>query len=538
MKKNIILIILSLGCWVGIHAQTPQKMTYVYDALNRLTEVTYPNGSKITYNYDVLGNRTSVVTVGSCTLPTATLTGTQTITAGQTANLSVALTGVAPWSIVMNGTTYTASVSPFSISVNPNITTTYALTNVSNSCGVGTVSGSAVVTVNTACVLPVATLTGTQTITAGQTANLSVALTGVAPWSIVMNGTTYTANASPFSISVNPSITTTYTLTSVSNSCGAGTVSGSAVVTVVVDGLLAHYKFDGNFIDLSGNNNTAIPRNGVAFGGDVKGASGNSICLDGINDYLDTPFEQKNIVKQTVSFWVKIDQANLPIGRSTLIQARGLGGAGGIGTILGYQKYSNSMNNNNVWFYQLSFDGGLVGIQFPYENNNTWVHIVGVWSGTSGSPITSTQFSLYLNGIKQTNIVNWNVGSPIAPVNGIGTTRIGFWDGDGSTGYFKGCIDNLRYYHNQALTLNEINTIYLQEQPCSNMQTTKSGNWNDITVWSCGRVPTSTDIITVKANHFITIPASYTANAKNVVFETGGKIIEGANTSKLCLKCP
>jgi hypothetical protein len=66
----------------------------------------------------------------------------------------------------------------------------------------------------------------------------------------------------------------------------------------------------------------------------------------------------------------------------------------------------------------------------------------------------------------------------------------------------------------------------------------KTGNWNDITVWSCGRVPTNTDIITIKANHFITIPATYIANAKNVVFEIGGKIIEAANTSKLCLSCP
>jgi YD repeat-containing protein len=307
MKKYIILIILSLVCRVGIYAQTPQKMTYVYDALNRLTEVTYPNGSKITYNYDVLGNRNSVVIVSGCVLPTATLTGTQTITAGQTANLSVALTGVAPWTLVMNGITYTASASPFSISVSPSTTTTYSLTSVSNSCGAGTVSGNAVVTVNPACVLSVATLTGTQTITAGQTANLSVALTGVAPWSIVMNGTTYTASISPFSISVSPNITTTYSLTSVSNSCGAGTVSGSAVVTV---------------------------------------------------------------------------------------------------------------------------------------------------------------------------------------------------------------------------------------NACTNMYTLKTGSWNDVTVWSCGRVPTSTDIITVKANHFITIPASYTANAKNVNYETGGRITEGANTSKLCLSCP
>jgi Ig-like domain CHU_C associated/Concanavalin A-like lectin/glucanases superfamily/RHS Repeat len=73
---------------------------------------------------------------------------------------------------------------------------------------------------------------------------------------------------------------------------------------------------------------------------------------------------------------------------------------------------------------------------------------------------------------------------------------------------------------------------------CTSMYSLKTGQWNDVTVWSCGRVPTSTDIITVKASHFITIPASYTANAKNVIFETGSKIVEAANTSKLCLSCP
>jgi hypothetical protein len=73
---------------------------------------------------------------------------------------------------------------------------------------------------------------------------------------------------------------------------------------------------------------------------------------------------------------------------------------------------------------------------------------------------------------------------------------------------------------------------------CSNMYTLRTGNWNDITVWSCNRIPISTDIVTIKPSHFITIPATYTANAKSVIFEAGGKIIEAANTSKLCLSCP
>jgi YD repeat-containing protein len=35
--------------------------TYAYDALGRLTQVTYTNGTTIVYTYDAAGNRTSVI---------------------------------------------------------------------------------------------------------------------------------------------------------------------------------------------------------------------------------------------------------------------------------------------------------------------------------------------------------------------------------------------------------------------------------------------------------------------------------------------
>ncbi|MVM40328.1 hypothetical protein GO730_26210 [Spirosoma sp. HMF3257] len=92
--------------------------------------------------------------------------------------------------------------------------------------------------VNQPCSIPVASLSGATIISTGQTATLSASLTGTAPYSLTVNtssGPPITFSgiaASPFDFTVSPSISTTYTLGNVANSCGPGTVSGTALVTV------------------------------------------------------------------------------------------------------------------------------------------------------------------------------------------------------------------------------------------------------------------------------------------------------------------
>lgn len=170
--------------------------------------------------------------------PVATISGTQTICVGGSAILSVSLTGIAPWNLSWtDGTTPQTqnglTANPFFISVTPGSQTTYSLVSVSGICN-GTVNGSAVVTPQSG---PTATLTGTQTICGTGTAQLTVALTGSAPWSITWtNGTTPTTqtgiNSSPYNFTVTPTQTTTYTLTTVSTSgCPSGVVSGNAIVS-------------------------------------------------------------------------------------------------------------------------------------------------------------------------------------------------------------------------------------------------------------------------------------------------------------------
>ncbi len=85
--------------------------------------------------------------------------------------------------------------------------------------------------------LPTATLTGTQNIYEGSPGSLTVTLGGDGPWTFSYADSArivpVTGTANPYLISVQPLKTTTYRLTTVSNNCGTGAVSGTAVVTVL-----------------------------------------------------------------------------------------------------------------------------------------------------------------------------------------------------------------------------------------------------------------------------------------------------------------
>ncbi|MBO9615155.1 MAG: T9SS type A sorting domain-containing protein [Dyadobacter sp.] len=94
----------------------------------------------------------SAITINASPLPVATLTGTQTILVGETADLKADITGKAPWTITLNNgtkdTLITANATPFTFKLAPKTTTTYAITKVTNGCGIGTGVGTARVQVD------------------------------------------------------------------------------------------------------------------------------------------------------------------------------------------------------------------------------------------------------------------------------------------------------------------------------------------------------------------------------------------------------
>jgi gliding motility-associated-like protein len=105
---------------------------------------------------------------------------------------------------------------------------------VTNANGTDTLTQSVYITVAT----PTATLSGTTTILPNYTANLVVNFTGSPPWSVTYTdgSQNYTINnitSTPYYIPVQPTVTTTYSLVSMNDNFCAGTVSDSAIITVI-----------------------------------------------------------------------------------------------------------------------------------------------------------------------------------------------------------------------------------------------------------------------------------------------------------------
>ncbi len=97
--------------------------------------------------------------------------------------------------------------------------------------------GSNSLTLLTVRALASAVLTGSQTIYESTPVNLTITLGGDGPWAIVyadsLRSYSATADRNPYLLEARPTQTTTYRLTSVSNACGSGPVSGVATIIVV-----------------------------------------------------------------------------------------------------------------------------------------------------------------------------------------------------------------------------------------------------------------------------------------------------------------
>ncbi|MFN4087365.1 MAG: LamG-like jellyroll fold domain-containing protein [Spirosomataceae bacterium] len=177
----------------------------------------------------------------------AVLSGSQTIQQGGTANLQVAIQGTLPAQLVFNNASLTLNQTPSIIPVNPATTTTYSLTSISNTCGAGTVSGNATVTVTIPPTNPCP-----PTLTQGRE-NVG---TGVYQAAQTISSAGNVATATTFK--AGGSITLSPGFEAGPNEVFSASIEGCPQAVIPTNGLVAYYGFDGNSNDDSGNNNHLI----------------------------------------------------------------------------------------------------------------------------------------------------------------------------------------------------------------------------------------------------------------------------------------
>ncbi len=64
--------------------------------------------------------------------------------------------------------------------------------------------------------------------------------------------------------------------------------------------------------------------------------------------------------------------------------------------------------------------------------------------------------------------------------------------------------------------------------PCQQMYTIASGAWNDPAIWSCNRVPASTDAVCIR--HWVNILPATTAAARLIKYDIGGRLMVSSQT--------
>ena len=206
---------------------------------------TLPSGSPYIYCTmtsslsGVIGNPASsnIIYVKVNSLPTATISGTRGICPGDTATLNIRLTGTAPYSGMLNDSTFfSGTTDTITIPIAPAGTFSYRINAVSdnNHCSASALSSSATLTVWPR---PSASDSGMANVCAGSATNITITASGTAPFhGTLSNGSAFTGTSNTFTVPVTPQHDTVYVITALTDAhCAAlpSALTDSTLISII-----------------------------------------------------------------------------------------------------------------------------------------------------------------------------------------------------------------------------------------------------------------------------------------------------------------
>lgn len=216
------------------------------------------------------------------------------------------------------------------------------------------------------------------------------------------------------------------------------------------NGLIAHYRFSGDYNDTSSNNNHLSALTNVTLGTDRFGNAGSALKFNSTNSQAKSS-QSLGIVgnaDRSVSFWFNVP--NNPVGNISLL---GLGVAsvnrGGSAVLLQNWPDITSTPNFQVWSHLAAINTGTLTSNYF----NSWHHFSFVYSGQ----VSLTQ--LFINGAEVSSIpinpANETINTVDAPVT---LGRYDTWN-DVFASLADASIDDITI-HDRALSTNEVTSLY------------------------------------------------------------------------------
>ncbi len=215
------------------------------------------------------------------------------------------------------------------------------------------------------------------------------------------------------------------------------------------EGLVAHYPFDGNTNDISGNSLNGTIVGTASYGSNKYFESGKSLVLGDGTNYINVADNPKLQLKKAMTVYIEF----MPMSGSTqcLISKRALGN--GVQSFYLTMNYTNPLHFDMIMKDKCSENNSVSDWSFCKSDASSpvllhcWNYAAAVFDGTSQR--------VYLNGKLVANLpITFGEMAACSPSD----LKIGYW-WSSDPNPFKGNLDEVRIY-DRALSLSEIQRLY------------------------------------------------------------------------------